>query len=234
MPRLIDNVYALRFVYLLTRPWEDLDAYKLGIIDNKGEPLKSLSDLRTADEKDAYTRFHILVFKIKKLLEKIPLGKTTIARYATALYLIKEETGVSLDDRFLNYASKELNININELLEQPTQLLENDKYINVFNAQFVLDEDFMKENFTSGVDMADSSLKHDDSETFGGSKVFTCDSDTFSKCRLGKTPFARYKTYVGEGEMGEMIRQYGRSDYKKGIILKNNADGAMLFLRRPR
>lgn len=235
MPRLIDNVYALRFVYLLTRPWEELDAYKLGIIDKDGNPRKKLSDLKSSEEKDAYTRFHILVFKIKKLLEKIPLGKTTIARYATALYLVKEETGVNLDTKFSNYMLKEFGININDLIETPVVLLENTKYISVFNTQFVLDEEFMKEDMgTSGIDMPDTSLKHDDSENFGGSKVFTCDSDTFAKCRLGKTPFARYKTYVGEGEMGEMIRQYGRSNPKKAIILKNSADGSMLFLRRPK
>lgn len=235
MPRLIDNLYALRFIFLLTRSWEELNAFKLGIIDKNGNQLKKLSQLRTSEEKDAYNRFHILVFKLKNLLEKIPLGKTTIARYATALHLIKEEIGIELDSRFSAYILKELAININELLNEPTQLLENTKYIRAFGSQFILDEEYMREDVsTGGIDLVDGPLKHNDSEIFGGSKVFSCSPDVFSKCRLGKTPFARYKTYVGEDEMGEMIRQFGRKNPKKAIIIKNNSDGSMLFLRRPK
>src|ERR1035437_2284136 len=92
----LDNYYALRFVYLLTRAWTDTDAYKLGIIDEHGNPLKTHSELTSEEEKEAYTKFHMLVFNIKKMLEKLPLGKTTIARYAAALYLIREEIGHDL------------------------------------------------------------------------------------------------------------------------------------------
>ena len=36
-----------------------------------------------------------MVFNIKRLLGKVPGGKSTIASYAAALYLIKEHTGMS-------------------------------------------------------------------------------------------------------------------------------------------
>ena len=78
------------FLRLLTQPWEDTDAYKLGIIDQDGIPLKKTSDLRTSEERDAYTVWHRLVWKLKRLLERVPFGKTLIGSYVAALWLIKE------------------------------------------------------------------------------------------------------------------------------------------------
>jgi hypothetical protein len=83
-----DTAYALRFLRLLTMPWEKTAAYKEGIIDKDGEKIK---DPETSTEKNSYTLFHKLVFNIRRLLAKIPLGKSTIARYATALWLIREK-----------------------------------------------------------------------------------------------------------------------------------------------
>ena len=87
-----DFFYSLRFLRLLTMPWVKTAAYKEGVIDEDGVKLKSPE---TSDEKKAYTSFHRLVFNIRRLLEKLPLGKTTIARYGAALYLIKECTDIS-------------------------------------------------------------------------------------------------------------------------------------------
>lgn len=87
-----DFFYALRFLRLLTMPWEKTAAFKKGVVDDKGKRLKKPE---TSEEKSAYTIFHRLVFNIRRLLGKIPLGQSTIARYASALYLIKEHAGIS-------------------------------------------------------------------------------------------------------------------------------------------
>tara|TARA_R110001606_G_scaffold114217_2_gene241640 strand:- start:8744 stop:9322 length:579 start_codon:yes stop_codon:yes gene_type:complete len=87
-----DFFYALRFLRLLTMPWVKTAAFKTGVVDENGVRLKKPE---TSEEKKAYTIFHKLVFNIRRLLGKIPLGKSTIARYAAALYLIKENTGIS-------------------------------------------------------------------------------------------------------------------------------------------
>lgn len=69
---------------------------------------------------------------------------------------------------------------------------------------------------------------------FAGCRVFEVDSDTFTKCRLGKRRHARYEEYVGNDSIGTAIREYGRSRHgKKGIILVNSTTGAMLYLRHP-
>jgi len=86
------NLYFIyKFLRILTTPFASTDAFKLGIIDEKGKILKKKSKLKTIEEKEAYTMFDRLVWKLKRLMEKIPFGKTRLASYAAALWLIKEE-----------------------------------------------------------------------------------------------------------------------------------------------
>lgn len=90
-----DLFYAFRFLKLLVTPFEKTEAFKLGIIDKDGKVLKKSAERNQPDEKAAYTVFHRLVFNIKRLLGKIPGGKSVVARYGAALFLIKEHTGMS-------------------------------------------------------------------------------------------------------------------------------------------
>ena len=85
-----DTIYAFRFLKLLTTPFNKTKAFELGIIDEKGKVLKKSRELKTAEEKAAYTHFHRLVFNIKKLIPGSTLGS-----YAAALFLLKEHTGMS-------------------------------------------------------------------------------------------------------------------------------------------
>jgi len=86
------NVYFLyKFLTLLVTPWEKMDAYKYGIIDRNGKILRRSNTLKTQDEKDSYTIFHRFVWKIKRLLNLLPFGRTKIASYAAALWFLKEE-----------------------------------------------------------------------------------------------------------------------------------------------
>jgi len=92
LSRATDTFYAFRFLRLLTTPWEKTGAYKAGIIDDRGKLIKKPE---TSDEKSVYNYFHRLVFNVKRMLNKLPLGKTTIASYLTALFLIKEHADLS-------------------------------------------------------------------------------------------------------------------------------------------
>lgn len=109
--RAADLVYTFRFLKLLTTNFEDTDAYKLGLIDEKGKRLRK-SD--TPEESNAYTPFHRLVFNIKKL---IPGGK--IGSYASALYLIKEKFNIT--DSQLKEALAYAGIDPADLLSENTQ-----------------------------------------------------------------------------------------------------------------
>ena len=105
-----DLYFVFRFLRLLTMKYERTDAYKYGIIDKKGKPLKKSSELETVDEKASYTMLHRLVFKVRRLIEKVPvLGKSILLNYAAALFLLKEQDNKRIwtDE---NYMERELSL----------------------------------------------------------------------------------------------------------------------------
>ena len=90
MSRAVDLFVTYRFLKLLVTPWNKQDAYKLGIIDDQGRSIKKARDLATEEERIAYTLLHRLVFNCKRIMQKIPLVRTKLGTYATALFLLKE------------------------------------------------------------------------------------------------------------------------------------------------
>lgn len=90
MAELIDNAIALRIIYLLITPFNRTDAFKFGIIDETGKPLKKASQLKTNAERDSYSMLHRLVFRIKRVIGTLPFGQTNLASYAAAYALVKE------------------------------------------------------------------------------------------------------------------------------------------------
>jgi len=68
-------------------------------------------------------------------------------------------------------------------------------------------------------------------EDFGGTRVYVVPNDRWHASRLGKNRYARYEKYIGNDKLGETIRLYGRENPKSPIILKNEENGAMLYLK---
>tara|TARA_B100001093_G_scaffold130440_1_gene123020 strand:+ start:186 stop:770 length:585 start_codon:yes stop_codon:yes gene_type:complete len=99
-----DLLYTFRFLTLLVTPFDRTNAFKLGIIDRDGVRQKEV-EIKTSEQKSAYTHFHRMVFNIKKLIAKAPGGKTTVGSYAAALYLIKEKYNLN-DDSLKKLAEK--------------------------------------------------------------------------------------------------------------------------------
>tara|TARA_B100000212_G_scaffold301068_1_gene246689 strand:- start:1038 stop:1664 length:627 start_codon:yes stop_codon:yes gene_type:complete len=96
LSRAADMAYAFRFLKLLVTPFNKSKAFELGLVDAKGKKLKKAE---TPQEKSAYTIFHRLVFNIKRLLNVAGGGVASkIASYASALFLIKDHTGMSEDE----------------------------------------------------------------------------------------------------------------------------------------
>ena len=104
MGRAIDLFVTYRFLRLLTTPFENTDAFKLGIIDEKGNRIrlpkstKPAVELSTSELQSAYTILHKLIFNIKKLFNKIPGLRTKVGTYAAALFLLKDTFKESVDD----------------------------------------------------------------------------------------------------------------------------------------
>lgn len=104
MSVMIDNLITWRILKILVTPFDKSDAFKLGIIDDKGVPLKKASDLETTDEREAYSYLYRLTFNIKRLLNKLPGGDKYTKNIIAAYYLIKEsnstQNGTNLEERF--------------------------------------------------------------------------------------------------------------------------------------
>ena len=106
--RVVDSLIVFRILKMLTTPFKKTPAYKFGFIDERGNRIKTLPDPNnknvkiannpvTADEKNSLTPLHRLVFNLKKIIEKVPFGKSAFASYAVALLLLKENTEMTDD-----------------------------------------------------------------------------------------------------------------------------------------
>lgn len=90
----VDLFLVYQFIKRLATPFKEWDAYDLGIIDEKGNQLKKRKEFTKNAEHNAFGVFDILVLKLKRLLEKVPGGKTRLGSYAAALYLVKEHKNI--------------------------------------------------------------------------------------------------------------------------------------------
>ena len=122
MGRAIDLFVTYRFIKLLVTPFNKSPAFKLGIIDKDGNRTKEEvegrlhpqpTQLKTAEQKAAYTVLHKLVFNIKKIFGKVPGLRTKLGTYAAALYLLKDTFKEHIEDpdifekEFMKYLKEE-------------------------------------------------------------------------------------------------------------------------------
>jgi hypothetical protein len=154
-----------------------------------------------------------LILKLKRVLEKLPFGKTKLASYAAALFLLKEEKNIkeeTLEEQFLDYYNDK------------TYLSEG------------IEEDIA--NVTGGIAGLDGNPPASKSflRRFAKNDVFVVDTERFNKARVGKKKYLKYEKYVGNDEVGNAIRNYGRKYPKKPIILQDDKTGSMIFLRHGR
>ena len=98
MSRAVDLFVTYRFLKLLVTPWEKQEAYKEGIIDKNGKTLIKAKDFTKESQRQAFTLLHRLVFNCKRIMMKIPLVRTQLGTYATALFLLKEHYKVDINE----------------------------------------------------------------------------------------------------------------------------------------
>ena len=91
------------FIKRLVTPFEKWEAYKEGIIDDKGNILIKRKEFSKNAQKKAFGNFDQMILNLKKLLGKLPGGQTKLASYASALWLIREEQRINAT----NYLTEE-------------------------------------------------------------------------------------------------------------------------------
>ena len=89
--RIVDTLITYRVVKLLVMPWEKQEAFKQGIIDNKGNVLKKNKTLRGEKEKKAYTYLHRFVFNMKRLFGKVGLGSKFGSFFGAMAMILRED-----------------------------------------------------------------------------------------------------------------------------------------------
>ena len=129
MGRAIDLFVTYRFLRLLTTPFKDTDAFKLGVIDDKGNRIRKPKssqpavELATSELKNSYTILHKLVFNVKKLFNKVPGLRTKVGTYAAALFLLKDTFKEHVEDpdmfekEFMKYL-KENNVEFDDEISE--------------------------------------------------------------------------------------------------------------------
>ena len=228
----IGNIYFVyQFLKKLVTPFNKTKAFELGIIDETGKILKRRRDLETSEEKDAYNLSDTLIWNIKKLMGKIPGGKSRLASYAAALWLIKEQ-----QDGY-KITEEELEL---QFFDQFEKMYNND--LEFDSATLKKFEDILYEDSPTtamgggniavrGIPLLKKPPKGLVMKRFGGIDVFAIDPTYFQKSRLGKKKYTRYSGYVGEDEAGEYIRAFARKYPKKPIIVMDSSTGCMQYLR---
>ncbi|NBX98134.1 hypothetical protein EB118_17440 [bacterium] len=207
MANLVDLYIVYRILRKLTTPFEEWEAYKRKIIDIEGNIIKKSDDRLSAEDKYALTTLDVLILNLKKILSKLPFGKTKLASYGAALFLIKEEKNLTednLEQRFITY------LNSQQLKEEIS---------NVTGSGIA---------GTTGDPPVPSKVMM---RRFANNDVFVVDTERYLKARLGKRKYLKYETYVGNDDVGNAIREFGRKYPKKPIILQDGKTGSMIFLR---
>jgi len=228
----IGNIYFVyQFLKKLVTPFEKTKAFELGIVDEKGKILKRRRDLETSEEKDAYNLSDTLIWNIKKLMGKIPGGKSRLASYAAALWLIKEqqdgykiteeELELQFFDQFEKMYNNDLEFDSATLKKFEDTLIEDTPTTTMGSGNIAV----------RGIPLLKKPPKGLVMKRFGGIDVFALDPTYFHKSRLGKKKYTRYSGYVGEDEAGEYIRAFARKYPKKPIIVMDSQTGCMQYLR---
>lgn len=90
MSGIFDTTLTYQFIKKLNTPFKNMPAYKDGLIDDKGNFLKSRRSM-TSQETKTLGLFDVMVINLKKLLAKVPGGSTRIGTIAATMLLLKSK-----------------------------------------------------------------------------------------------------------------------------------------------
>ena len=97
----VDIYLVYQFLRRLATPFTKWEAFKTGVIDKEGKVLIP-KNKRTPEQQGSFKVFDVMILKLKRLLGKIPGGKSRIASYAAALWLIREYDESKSEEQILS------------------------------------------------------------------------------------------------------------------------------------
>lgn len=210
--KVFDAFIAYQFIKILATPWEKSKAFEMGIVDENGKQLKKSGQLKTTEEKKSYTIFHRLIFNVKRLLEKLPFGKTKLASYATALALLKEQC-------------EEYDMDYDMMEDAFVRWMEVDSW-----NRLDLKENAPTVNISGGA-IAGAGVGHKGepgvrSKKFAGHKMITVNGDTFTNLRQGKAKRKKWSRYINmESAEGRFIKNHFKRNPSEKLFMQWGDDG---------
>ena len=106
-----DLYFVFQFLRRLTQPYRKWGAYLSGVIDKDGNVVVPPKE-RTKEQKDSFTATDLMILKLKRIMAKVPGGKSNFATYGAALLLLKE----NIEERQMD--NKEFNDSLLEFLRE--------------------------------------------------------------------------------------------------------------------
>lgn len=97
MANIVDTVLTYQFIKRFVRPFDKWPAFKAGVIDKDGNVLIKRNKL-TSQQDLAFGNYDRLILNLRKLLAKIPGGRTTLGLWAATALLLKEKDSLDPDD----------------------------------------------------------------------------------------------------------------------------------------
>lgn len=221
MTPVIDNLLAYRILSMLVKPFNETDAFKLGIIDADGNTLIKSRDFTTSDQRAAFNYLHRLVFNLKKLINKLPGGESKLKNLVAAFFLVREayETkSTKIDEQKL--------YKLVELLDQGVCLAEAQLVVEEFLA---LNED-APANATGAAVSTDQPVIKRRPRRFAR---FVVNDEVYSKFAAGKSKFRKWSSYLNlEDEGQKMIYDFAKKNPNGVIILHNGKDSKSIRFNR--
>lgn len=130
MARLVDNLIAFKILKMLVTPFDQTEAFHLGIIDAQGKTIRKSSTLTTNDEKDAYNYLTRLVFGLKKIINRLPGGESKMKSLIAALWLVKEQ--YENKDKMTNAVLEEKFVELLKMMDNRVSLVEEEITVKKF------------------------------------------------------------------------------------------------------
>lgn len=215
MSRIVDNLIAYRILWMLVTPFDKTPAYRLGIIDEKGKILRKMADLRTDEERNAYTYLHRLVFNLKRILIKLPGGDSKLKNIVAAFFLIKEcyeknDSTALLEEKYMAILEK--------LEEKNITLVEEELFIEEFL--------FINEDAPANVTGAGVSTDIPVARMKSGRRyaAFVVNDEIFKRFNKGKKKFTKWSEYLNLEDEGEQLIYKYAKKHPKGILVLKNGD----------
>lgn len=210
MAYVIDNLIAYRVLSMLVKPFTDTDAYKLGIIDDKGTNLIKASKFTKMEQRHAYTYLHRLVFNLKKLLNKLPGGESMTKNLIAAFFLLREaqkNNVTKVDEQDLE--------RIIELLDSGVTLAEEQLVVEEF---LLLSEDAPTNSTGAAVSTDTPKIRRRFAR-------FVVNDEVFRRFSNGKSKTRKWSEYLNlEDEGQNEIYKFAKKNPNGVIILQNGKE----------